>query len=74
MASNVYAKNEGMNLQYLQKNEGIPWKYLQKMRITIVFEQLFETCKKVCVFDSTPTLGLYNISKPNVALSSSVNS
>lgn len=41
MASNVYAKNEGMNLQYLQKNEGIPWKYLQKMRITIVFEHLF---------------------------------
>ena len=28
--NNVYAKNEGMNLQYLQKNEGIPWKYLQK--------------------------------------------
>ena len=30
MASNVYAKNEGMNLQYLQKNEGIPQKFLQK--------------------------------------------
>ena len=34
----------------------------------------FESCKKVCVFDSAPTLGLYNMSKPNVALSSSVNS
>lgn len=33
-----------------------------------------ETCKKVCVFDSASALGLYNMSKPNVALSSSVNS
>ena len=33
-----------------------------------------ETCKKVCVFDSAPALGLCNMSKPNVALSSSVNS
>lgn len=29
-----------------------------------------ESCKKVCVFDSTSAFGLYNISKPNVALSS----
>ena len=28
----------------------------------------FETCKKVCVFDSAPTLGLYKMSKPNVVL------
>ena len=38
------------------------------------FTSFEETCKKVCVFDSTSAHGLYNMSKPNVALSSSVNS
>lgn len=41
MASNVYAKNEGMNLQYLQKNEVSLGSFYKKMRITLVFEQLF---------------------------------
>lgn len=41
MASNVYAKNEGMNLQYLQKMRVSFGSIYKKMRITIVFEQLF---------------------------------